>query len=459
MPTANWNDPIDETFDWSEVGTFEQFRKAVYERVRIADYSDSDITAIMGALQVKYLLTPVTTGTDVQIFNYIFWWQKWLATISPVFCSMLLYEEGVNRPIDDQIYLTLTADIFNNTGGFRRKRPREITSVGATSDSQGNARAVGQRAIYTGGFSSPALITGKVYIYNGGAQWVLDTQLFPPDTLDSWNLSPPNRVNTDFNGVHSSGDYIGYWLFQEIRDVCNAMTWTVAPRTSLVSVSTNQLYNSNYMGKTKVSLKTAGEYLWTAVDPSSESGAYNAAQALAVAAFENPINDTGWFVTSPAAFISCRSEGMHGYSVSNSRWEAYYGIVRSQCRIVADHIPTFRPKSVHLYLYTNIGAGFLDYLDYNGDENGDAHPIYPTLTVDTGIEIVSIGSVGSSIDRIVGSSGQPNVTPGSHPAAIGPDYISSNTGYGNPGAGMHAGGGGTAFDTVFKWDMQFNKDT
>lgn len=53
-----------------------------------------------------------------------------------------------------------------HASGFRRKKPREITSTSATTDTNGNARATGQRAFLTTGTNN-----GMVHEFDGAA-WV-----------------------------------------------------------------------------------------------------------------------------------------------------------------------------------------------------------------------------------------------------------------------------------------------
>lgn len=107
---------------------------------------------------------------------------------------------------------------------FRRMRPREVGSLTATSDLQGNPAVIGQKARYVShdpffGLDSPA---GRIHKYTG-TQWVLASSPDGPvDRLDSDATSP----NTIQQGYFSPGDYWGSHLFTQIRDCFNLMVRT-----------------------------------------------------------------------------------------------------------------------------------------------------------------------------------------------------------------------------------------
>lgn len=85
-----------------------------------------------------------------------------------------------------------------NASGFTRKYPREIANTSAAGTLNDIARN---------------LDDGKVYKHNGSAwvRWTAD----PPDTLEAY-------------GFAVAGDYIGPWIFNELRNVINTMTRIVA---------------------------------------------------------------------------------------------------------------------------------------------------------------------------------------------------------------------------------------
>jgi hypothetical protein len=110
--------------------------------------------------------------------------------------------------------------------GFQRKRPREITLnssglTAATTDSQGNTIAVGMKAL---NLSASFGTRGRVYECTAVAAsttWALNTTE-PPDMLDSWG-SAPDLVVGGANSVMAAGDYIGPWVWEQLRDGFNLM--------------------------------------------------------------------------------------------------------------------------------------------------------------------------------------------------------------------------------------------
>jgi hypothetical protein len=131
---------------------------------------------------------------------------------------------------------TALADAGSPDTTWRRKRPREVTlnSFGltaGTTDSQGNTIAVGMKAI---NLSATFGLRSRVYectAVGASTTWALNTT-HPPDTLDSHAAAP----DTVGGGTHLSGDYIGPWLFTEVRDVLNLYLVVVGPSV-LASIS------------------------------------------------------------------------------------------------------------------------------------------------------------------------------------------------------------------------------
>jgi hypothetical protein len=195
-----WTDTIDESTDWSDLDFLSMFRDAVNERTRAANGAairsfslGNDVQhASHGSLAtIRYLQEEV----DAVVGNYI-----------PIDIDMSTLGES-----DSPAYTTATFRTAAglHADGWRRKRPREISSLSAAADTQGNARATNQRAIYT---------DGLVYKFNG-TSWILDVGR--PDTLDSDSAAPDHVVP----GYVTAGDYIGPWLFNELRDACNVLLW------------------------------------------------------------------------------------------------------------------------------------------------------------------------------------------------------------------------------------------
>jgi hypothetical protein len=106
------------------------------------------------------------------------------------------------------------------TTGYRRKRPREIAATSDAADTEGNAAADGHRARL---LASPY----GIWVRASGAWVASSLPDGPPDVLDTDAAAPfACSVSGNTYGAIAEGDYIGPWLFAEMRDMCNAMVWT-----------------------------------------------------------------------------------------------------------------------------------------------------------------------------------------------------------------------------------------
>lgn len=231
----DWNDPIDETTDWSNVDFLNTFVAAVNERAAACSVTDGLTT------------DPVAAGMDVQgvpwPYNgggYIGGWvdarptkrraslhgmqlavERLVAGTYPLYSPWVRHVSG-GVPIDHDgaagmpawwTLASIRAEAGISSGGFRRRRPREVASAAANQDTMGNAAVHGQRA----------WLDGQLRRYDGGAWGASDGG--PVDVLDS-SAPAPDHVPP---GRMQAGDYIGPWIFDEARRVLNLLRHTYHP--------------------------------------------------------------------------------------------------------------------------------------------------------------------------------------------------------------------------------------
>lgn len=204
-----WNDLVVDGFDWSQVSFLSMYIAAANER-----------RYVLGAT------TPwtVNAGDDVQSTGFInqlqsvgdgaFNWIN-LNKYSPADLHPLAGDPG--SPHNKIIYTLAeirTAAGLNPGWGFRRKRYREVGSgaLNQPHDWVGNPATVGQRAIVV----HP--VGGNIgFAQYDGTNWVSYTPGPWPDVLDS-ELAAPNHID---GGFIQSGDFIGPWIWNQIRDAYN----------------------------------------------------------------------------------------------------------------------------------------------------------------------------------------------------------------------------------------------
>ena len=235
-----WNDPINEDFDWSDVNTLNMFDHAVWERYNA-------YLTVSGATPPAPWTAEFSVGDDVQ-----------LATIwDDITLAGIALQSRVARGLDGAVVndeggwipkgTGLTAQNPNTTGAlaaveayqyslasllallgysettWHREKPREVVGLTDTTDIDGNAAAIGQLAYVNS--------LGVVRGWNG-TQWaVVQPYGTRPDRLSSSSAAP----NTCIAGGVSVGDYIGHWIFKQIRDVLNLMTDIAFPLSSAVA--------------------------------------------------------------------------------------------------------------------------------------------------------------------------------------------------------------------------------
>jgi hypothetical protein len=204
----SWGDAIDGTTDWSDVGFQNAFRLGASERYRAR-----------GLSAPASISSGVSAGDDIATASHYADMQNFGAT---AFAKKITLEGSASGAIATYVTLAAVRTQAGLTGSnWRRKRPREISSTSATTDTQGNARAMGQHAILTAGAGT----RGAVYTFNG-TTWALDTGS-KPDLLDSQSAAP----NAVAAGTMQAGDYIGEWIFNELMAVYKVCVWTISSFT------------------------------------------------------------------------------------------------------------------------------------------------------------------------------------------------------------------------------------
>jgi hypothetical protein len=191
------------------------------------------------------------------------------------------------------LFLTLASlrsQASMTSDGFRRKKPREITSLTATTDTDGNARASGQKAIFRVTdvltFRAHPQEAGRVVKFDG-TNWTIPSPPESVDVLDSHSTAP----NTCAAGFFRLGDYMGGWLYREIRDALN-----------LIYIQTPTSVPTNCLGGDPIGLKYR-----TAVGNDGAINEWTTAQDNAAGAW---------------GAISTESPTTYSDANSNSAWES-----------------------------------------------------------------------------------------------------------------------------------------
>lgn len=245
-----WNDPISDGFDWSQIDILLKFDKAVWERRQAQESSSPGRgSAPVGDAWVPWqtnaapilLYTPpvLAADTEVQIFYLIYTWQRQLFgpdgssgfvlnTIDPTsFDPTTSSPADIIAPNVLDIPTALALAGYTGQTQLRRKCPRQVASPTSTLDTENNTAAAGQKA-------QVKSLGGVIRIHDGSG-WNIVPPGAPgdllPDTLDT-TLATPFKAQVDANpplgigplpGGIQPDDYIGVWLFQQLRDVMNLM--------------------------------------------------------------------------------------------------------------------------------------------------------------------------------------------------------------------------------------------
>lgn len=253
-----WNDTFDENLQWQQADFLNMFTAAMRER-RAALLGDAAVTAI----------PLVEVGDIVQQASFIRGWQSmdWLG-----FGRSFFIDPSEMQGWDDA--LSPPPPIQTTFPPPPRRRPREVDSRSATEDIQGNPAQVGQKAYLVTRSGGIVVSHGPIVEYDGD-EWV--DAAGPPDMLSS-DLASPFHVEPGYIQV---GDYIGYWLFNDLRDRLNKMTatcvrwtWADTSRRAVISDQLDTIDEAKDDAEAKFAIAGAsGGYqgYWTQIEESAGS--------------------------------------------------------------------------------------------------------------------------------------------------------------------------------------------
>lgn len=232
----NWNANFTNDDDWTAVSFIEMFYKAANER----------ITLLLSLQYPPALLTVPVLGTDVQSQAKILPLQGFIQAWLDKFVNTTLTIQASSIALVDWKWTTTTlyAAAGMNAGGFTRKYPREFANEYQTTYTDGSAVANGHRA--------RQLSDLQIYDRVAGA-WVLfaaNPKGAAPDTITAY-------------GAIQVGDYIGPWIWNEIRNCLNLMIWTFGQQPWYVN-NGDQSYRRGYaqVTGTWAATQTAVEADW-----------------------------------------------------------------------------------------------------------------------------------------------------------------------------------------------------
>jgi len=203
------NMPATDGTDWAGLAFRTQFMEAIRERYFAIGYDGVD----------EWDDVPMPAAGEVAAHYDGNWhdigaMQISVNAMAPFFCPPDDYTGqpyGVGE-MPGYTVATLWAAAGLNVGGFTRKYPREITSLTAYGEAGWRARL-----LHVG--TPPYVPTGKAY-YVYTTSWAASAdQTSPPDTI------------TDYAGAASPGDYVGPWLFNELRACLDLLMSVPRPLT------------------------------------------------------------------------------------------------------------------------------------------------------------------------------------------------------------------------------------
>lgn len=207
-----WNDIHTQATDWSNISFQQMFRDAISERFQAGGRADPYPTAL-------------AAGHDVSVAAYIADMQSkalsapgdWARKLAPRYEGTVV-GYAIKLTFDQ---LKIDAGLGVTALGVRhyqRKRPRTITDLLDTFDTNNNTSVAGHKA----------WIGAELAEFNGTAWVLIDARTNQPDTLDSHGALG-SRINPP--GECQAGDYIGPWIWNEMRNVLNQVVWTLPSTT------------------------------------------------------------------------------------------------------------------------------------------------------------------------------------------------------------------------------------
>ena len=322
MPVGNgWNDVWDGTLDWSGVTFWNRMLAAVHERLLVAATAPglaapADVARAAGH-DVSTAAGDDFAGPTWALYSV----REMQRNIEAVVGSFADKAAAYVGNTDDTPDWALSMDkIFPAGNWWRRRRPREIYSLSATHDQLyriahlgfgnyrhsiidgANARAVGHLAKYYEVVPA-AIPTHPLYadyhltdphlprphVYRGvyrwdGAAWVQQYAPEDPaatfDVLDSDN-APGGGSHVATGAAAASlnpgighrvywGDYLGWWVFDQLRTALKAMVWlrreTIVPYSAADPAKRNlsMIHTGAGPGADWAAAKAAAEADWAA---------------------------------------------------------------------------------------------------------------------------------------------------------------------------------------------------
>ena len=225
MANFNWNDTIDENFDWARPEVLNTFLYAIRERNQARGWAPN----------ISTLPPDVLPGADVQISQGGPSYSNVLSIILSE--SVALLNSAIPKDLDLAGMASGSVN-FNSIlispesvlgGPFRRLRPREVLSPTSTTDLLGYPIRDGMIAYPTSIDSWPTK-TGIPYQRING-KWI-EAPGASPDVMSTWgtddfliknnpnNLPPGSYYRSDISG---GGDYMGWWILDDARKILNAI--------------------------------------------------------------------------------------------------------------------------------------------------------------------------------------------------------------------------------------------
>ena len=385
MPIPGWNDPFPADLEWWRIEFQQMIWNAFNERYARQQWPSPtlNVPAAGDIIGRAYATNDSHYGFSVSFI------QSYLENMCPSWLDPTV--DWTTKRFGHELHFTLgswRAAAGIAPGGFRRKKPRQIQNPSATVDVDGNTAAAGQKAYYAWweGYDHHT----RLYEYDG-ANWVPTAGR--PDVLDS-HAAPPNTVA---GGIMRAGDYIGPWLFEEIRDGLN-----------LLVVRAVQWYE----------LRMHSDWRWTQIKRRYVSGG---SRAQAEAAWN----------TAPVQDVPDDDENFRGIAMVSGEATTYpsYPIrfLESISAMVWAKRPTTLNSQVELWMAGRKPAGWFGYGTPVFDANGQ--PL-----VEDRFRLIATIPAGNTSPIITDRIGDENRRPNwldSPPAAYTPKGWVADGGYAN----------------------------
>ena len=305
-----WNDPINEDFDWSDVNVMNMFDEAVWERY-------NSYLTVPGATPPAPWTASFNVGDDVQLASIfstggLGWQDKVAIALGGGSSGWIPKGTGLTAQNPNTTgaaaavaaYQYSLASILSLLGysesDWHREKPREVDTITDTTDTDGNAAAIGQLAYV----NSAQVVRGW-----NGTQWaIVQPPGTRPDTLSSSSAAP----NTCVAGGMSIGDYIGHWIFKQLRDVLNLMTDIAFPLYVVSVASVDYIVEEG--GSSWAAAKTAATTQWLA-GATTTAGVDNTTR----------FGTAGFPGTEASIEVTENYYQLDGFTGESKQWEIWYG--------------------------------------------------------------------------------------------------------------------------------------